>query len=492
MTHVGYIEIVAHLSTPHAKITQRLSSVQGPPPPSRPTSTAPGELRSAASEGEQAGGESTQAWEANPEILAREPRNLLLIALYDVIVRIGWIFKTESVIMPAFLDLVAGAGWLRGCLPVVNRFGQSVPPVFFSHRLRRMRHKKWALALWTLSMGIPFLALSGAWYVFGDAPPHWMAGLFLMLYAMFSCFHGLNQLSFGTLQGKLIRVSRRGRLMAVSVLFGSVLAIVFAWWLLGDWLRLRDGGFDYIFGFTGACFVLGALAALAVAEPGDQSHPSNEVVRHPFARAWQIFRVDANFRRLAIVAALSSTGVILFPHYQALARERLQLTNVNLMVWVVVQNAAMGVFGVVLGWLADRRGERLSLRLALFGTAVAPLAAIILVHIGYEAGREWFWLSFLCLGMTPISQKTMVGYTLEISPPADHPGYLATLSLCLAVPFVFSPLVGWLADITNFETIFLTGAALLWLCGLMTFRLAEPGHHDHHAPLELVPAATED
>ena len=55
--------------------------------------------------------------ESREETIARsEPRNLLLLVLHQIVVRTGWIFKTESVIMPAFLDYVMPAGWLRGLI----------------------------------------------------------------------------------------------------------------------------------------------------------------------------------------------------------------------------------------------------------------------------------------------------------------------------------------------------------------------------------------
>lgn len=67
-----------------------------------------------------------------------EPHNLLALSAYSVLLRFAWIFKTESVIIPAFLDSIAGAGWLRGCLPVLNRFGQSMPPIFLRGDCERL------------------------------------------------------------------------------------------------------------------------------------------------------------------------------------------------------------------------------------------------------------------------------------------------------------------------------------------------------------------
>jgi ABC-2 type transport system permease protein len=71
----------------------------------------------------------------------RETRNTLWMELYQVVVRVGWIFKTETIIMPAVLDAVVDSGALRGLLPVLNRGGQSVPPLFAAGPLARLRAK---------------------------------------------------------------------------------------------------------------------------------------------------------------------------------------------------------------------------------------------------------------------------------------------------------------------------------------------------------------
>ncbi len=86
-------------------------------------------------------------WPSDPAIQLHEPRNLVLLALHQIVFRIAWMFKTESVIIPAFLDFVSGpgAGGLRGCLPVLNRLGQSVLPVWFAGPLARSRRQGPAL-----------------------------------------------------------------------------------------------------------------------------------------------------------------------------------------------------------------------------------------------------------------------------------------------------------------------------------------------------------
>ena len=79
------------------------------------------------------------------QIREKESRNLFVLAFHHIVLRVAWIFKTESVIMPAFVDAISGAGWIRGCLPMLNRFGQSVPSLMLADRVRRTRQKKWML-----------------------------------------------------------------------------------------------------------------------------------------------------------------------------------------------------------------------------------------------------------------------------------------------------------------------------------------------------------
>jgi hypothetical protein len=49
----------------------------------------------------------------------------LALLVHQSLFRVAWIFKTESVIMPAFLDSISESGLIRGALPLLNRTGQS-------------------------------------------------------------------------------------------------------------------------------------------------------------------------------------------------------------------------------------------------------------------------------------------------------------------------------------------------------------------------------
>lgn len=404
---------------------------------------------------------------------SREAPNFAVLAAQMIVIRVGWIFKTESVIIPAFLDSIAGPGWLRGMLPVLNRTGQSVPAFLLSAPLRAAPLKKRVLAASSLAMAAPFLALAAV-VGSGSTPAGLLPAVFLGLYLLFWCASGINMVVTGTLQGKLVRPERRGRLITASV-FGSMIpAVGFAAWLLPGWLEGAEPDYDLVFLFTGACFVAAAGVAFGLREEPDEPAGGSFGLGEQLRGAWQILRQDRDYRRTVVVASLFSSSIMVFPHYQALARERLDLGGGQLMVWVVVQNLSMGFASLGVGPLADRLGNRFAMRVLVFAAAGIPVLALWLTTLERETARGLFLWVFVGIGWIPIGFRVIVNYLLEIAPPDEHPRYLSLNQLCTAAAFAASPLFGLMIDLTSFEWVFGLETCLLLIGGLLTFGLVEP------------------
>lgn len=416
--------------------------------------------------------------------LAQEPRNFAMLAVFQILTRVGWIFKTETIIVPAVLDILGGSAWLRGCLPMLNRLGLSIPPVLMARRVNVARRKKYGLFLFTLGMAAAILLLASMWWIpsVASASTDWQSAtsrapaMFLTLYGTFFACTGLHQLIYQTLQGKLVHTTRRGRLLGFSNLMGSIAAIAAAWWLLPGWLGAHPPRVDAIFGFAGICFIGAAVSSLMLAERADDYDEPSEGLKQKLAASFSAVRENRNFRRLCLAAMLSGSSIILFPHYQALGRERLHLDFADLVLWVVVQNIGTAAFSLLAGSIADWRGNRVVLRLSLLLIVLLPLAALALAH-GGELGRSYFFLVFAFLGLTPVTLRLLNNYTLEICPPSDHPRFLSTLNLCQAGPAFLAPGVGAAIDATSLETVFLGVAAVNAVGWLLTLRLDEPRLH---------------
>jgi MFS family permease len=375
--------------------------------------------------------------------------------------------------MPAFLDIIGGNGWLRGCLPMLNRFGQSVPPLLLSERVRNLPRKKIALSVTTFVMGLCFLVLAGIWSVTQGkfaAMPY----VFLAVYAVFFIATGISQLLSNTLIGKLVTATTRGRLAAFGSIIGGTIAVACAWFLLQNWMGQKTGHFDAIFGFTGVAFLIASAIALTFNEPVDSVKQEIQKSIPLLKSSLMTVMQDRNFRRLMIVASMFGMCVVLTPHYQTLARERLDVSFRSLIPWVIAQHIGASLITVPTGWMADRFGNRIVLQVLMVSLCVTPVLGLLLSY-SEEYGRMLFPVVFFLLGLIPITVRFLTNYTLEVTDRDRHPLYLSTLGLFLSIPVIATSIgLGALVDIAGFETVFCLVLAFLLFGLVMTFRLEEP------------------
>lgn len=384
--------------------------------------------------------------------------------------------------MPAVLDLIGGGAVLRSWLPLINRCGQSLPPLLLAPQVRSLRRKKWCALGCTIMMSLIFFLLAGIWGQTGGIAD-WVPVVFLLLYALFFCCTGLNHLAINTLQGKLIRTHARGRLLMCANVMGGCSALILAGLLLPRWLQAETAEFQWIFAASACFFGLAAVFLLLLRESADDYPRQRTRIGSLLRDVAQTLRQDRNFRGLAIVAFLFGCSMMLFPHYQNVGRGLLNLNLKNLVLWVMVQNAGTALFSLLVGPLADRRGYRTVLRVILLPIVAAPLLVMVFSQLP-AVGERLFWLVFLMVGLTPVLIKVLQNYTLELAPHSEHPRYLATISVCIAAPMIFSPLLGlliqwcqaasWCPDSLAFHPAFGLITLLIFYGWLRTFHLYEP------------------
>ena len=159
-----------------------------------------------------------------------------------------------------------------------------------------------------------------------------------------------------------------------------------------------------------------------------------------------------------------------------MAREMLGTSDLDIIWWVIAQNISVGVLSPIFGSIADRWGNRIALRIAAFLATLTPIIAVLLASPWFPFGREWFWITYVFLGITPVTMRTISNYTLELVPRDQHPQYLSTMTICYTIPFLFSPVLGAVMDHIPFQIPFLAVSCTIAIGGLLTFRMAEPRH----------------
>ena len=399
-----------------------------------------------------------------------EKRNLIVFSLNQILMRLGWMFKAESVVIPAFIDVYTASGTIRGLLPLILRIGQSLPQFLIAQRIARMPKHQGFFIFSGLGFAIPWCVLS-AILSFTSWSANIIVAIFLVLCTLHWLMVGCNHLANGTLQGKLISPEKRGRLLAYSNIIGCTLSIGVAFYLLPRWLSGDNPRYAVLFSGTAVSFGIAALVSFWFKElpsPSQRTAPFFKFL----GEALLLLRYDRNFRRFAIVILLFYSIWPLFPHYTVFGKRTLGLAPSGFVTLIIAQNVSNAVGAGIMGNIADRSGNRFVLRVLILISAFTPLLAVSISRM--PSGAELYWIIFALIGLTPVSARIVTNYTLEIAPQEKHPQYLGVMSLFQAIPLFVSPLVGLLIEQFAFEPIFIGCAALVLLGFLMTFKLAEP------------------
>lgn len=400
--------------------------------------------------------------------------NFYRLLIYQVGLRIGWIFKTETVIMPAVLDLISGSAWIRGFLPVFNRFGQSIPPLLTSNFLATRRQKKRVLFATSLSMAICF-AIFSLLIGFRDSISNSLiVWVFLIVYAVFFSCVGLNQAALNTLHGKLLPAKKRGRFMVFSSTCGVAAAVSCAVFLLPSLLQKDADAFHLIFGISASLFFVASIISLWLIEPEDHFPSMRTHFWKRVPEAIGILGTDKEFRLFIVVAAIFGSSIAILPHYQSLAKVSGSFSYSWLLPWLVAQNVGSALFGVSFGFLADKYGNRLALRVGLLIQSTIPLVALLSSAV-FQNVCLAFIAVFFMLGNTPVLFRLCNNFTLESTGVQSHPKYLGAQAACISLPCVLlSVPVGFLVDQIGYVLVFAGQAFVLFLGFLLTFRISEP------------------
>jgi len=409
--------------------------------------------------------------------------NFFIFALNLISLRVGWIFKTETIIIPGFLYTLTDSGAIRGFLPLISRIGRSLPQFLVAHRITNFRRKKWFFFLAAILLCAPWGLLAMSLWLMPSINTYLMTYTFLSMYAFHWIVNGATLLLSGTLQGKLIVAQWRGRLLAVSSLIGCSLAICAAYFLLPRWLQEGAERYALVFGSTSFFFAISALVIPAFREPEDakisDGIPFSEFA---FSSAKLIFR-HKNFRRFIYTTLLYYVSMLLFHHYTVFGIETLGIESKDFVQLLIAQNFVNAIGSLVMGLIADRYGNRIVLRLLITIAGCVPLIAMGVSKLPADIGIRFYWLVFALIGFTPVTQRIITNYILEISSVEQHPQYLGTLNVIQMLPLLTGPIIGWIIDRASFEPVFIACSVLIFAGALMTFRIDEPRLGERKAEL---------
>lgn len=436
------------------------------------------------------------------EAIPHQRCNFAVMVAHLVLERMGWIFKLESVVIPAFVRTLTASNSVLAALPVLNRLGRRVPMLLGGRmaygrpRLRRL------LVMWTGLFAVLWGAVAAALWLL---PARFNGPAFLVpflgLYVIGFVFLGFAEVTRGALVGRVIPLRRRGLYVGLSAMLGGLTAIatgLVIQYLLLDGPVLESVQFAPLYGCAFAFFLLAALVVLFARERPQASHHAVPAPSHFWRRTREVLRKDRNFRRLVVAVLLWQVQGYVFPFYMAMGLDTGVITRGTLWILILVQNVSLAVSTMVMGVVADREGNRRVLLIAYAVTAAIPLVAVGAAHLPQAAAAHgWsipanlptfiYLFVFALIGFGPSLQRFEVNYVLEISAPADHAVYLSVFETLQLTTLIYAPTIAVVVQALSIGHAMLGASAVLVVGFVVATRLVEPRHHPPIAPEE-VPA----
>lgn len=420
-----------------------------------------------------------------------QTRNFWVFAIHFILVRIGWLFKTESVIISSFVRGLTESSMIIGLFPMISRLGQTLPQLFMAAAIQHVSRKKQALLI---SFSLYFIVWFAIFLLLLFVPydkKTLILVCFFILYTIFWLNNGCYQVLVNIVRGKLIAVETRGRLISVSGFIGGLGALIVAVYMVRPLLitphdfSIRP--YTLIFLLAGVFFLGAWIILFWLQEPALAHGHAKKSVKHFLVDALALVWHDRNFILFFSVGTLITIGYGLIYFYTVFSCNELHTPLSMLANYLVVQVVANMLGSYVYGRMADAVGNKRVLIIIMILVALTPLTAVLVITAPNVPYRIWLFSAvYFLIGFNLPVHQILINYLLEIAPLDKHPHYLGVYNALRTVVFIFPPLTGLCIDIFGFVPVFFALSLLLSGGIILSLRLIEPRVHQKNDMLKRI------
>ncbi len=382
-------------------------------------------------------------------------------------------FMNYQVVFPAIVTKLGGGNIAVGAVPILVYLLYFLPQVFAANSAGRSPYRR----PWVISSGIAqrvqILILAVAIVLLGKETPSLALLLLFLVFGANQILAGISSPQWFDFMAKTTLPHQRGRLMGLRSSIGAVMGFANSL-LLTVFLTYLPFPWDY--GVTFFAAFLYQLASWLVLRKVSGEEPSEIVAPVPisslFGRVLELVRADHRYRLFLIASALSVVGLMPTGFFAVAALKRLSLSDSYVGFFTVTFLAAQFVFGAILGWIADKRGHKMTLLICVGAMLSASVIGLLAQHPG------WFFVVFALVGMLMgMEMITRYNFAADCATELTRPLYVGIMNAWLA-PFYLSSLAGgWLSDIAGYELVFGIGGAFSLVGFLILIRISDPIKH---------------
>lgn len=412
-------------------------------------------------------------------------RNMILLVGNYITFGMGLAFFSSNTVMPVFLRYLTASNPLIGLITSLQTVGWTTIQLVAARWIHNKPRRKPYLVYFSLGAPLAYTALAWALFCIPAGRQMMLLGVFVLCVMVAALVDGLIGVPWLDFFGRAVPATVRGRLMGVQeMLFAAFSVGVGA--IVAHYLSPNAPPFPHNFAWLAvfasisywvALFLFLPLEEPAEANPASEAQPTwgeyipllGEILRtdRPFV-IWMAVRILGGFFSLAL------------PFFVLYATRELGLPASLTGAFLSAQVVGSAVGSLVLGYVYDRRGSRLIIRVVLFisaGILVAALLAPLLRHAGLLL-QAFFVLLFFSLGISASSTAGFfighMNFIIDYAPPAQRPLYIG-LSNTLAGPVsLVSILGGWILQVSSYGVLFGVTLGFILAALLLSAQLPEP------------------
>ena len=401
--------------------------------------------------------------------------NFTVNLLDGAIFMFGNSFISAATIIPLFISKLTPSLVPIGLVSIITSAGWFLPQLFSARITERIQKMKQIVVGWGL-----FLERLPIWVMMISAIlARFNPGLALILFLFSLAWHALGAgviaPSWMGLLAKIFSPEKRGSFLGTTMFLGvgmGVLGSAASAWLLENFKF--PNSFIALFGIA-AFFISLSWVFLAMTR-----EPVGIVETHDqdWDTYWQdlirILKEDHNFRRYVISNIIITFGAMGSGFVTISAIQRFDVSDATVGLYTLVMLIGQALGNLVLGWMADRFGHKLSVEIGVIATLLAFLLSLIM------PSAEYYFVVYGLLGIN-LSVGIVSGMLVvwEFCDTSRVPTYSGLANTTRGMVGLLAPIIATLLAEWRYEILFGVCALLTLLgLGLFLFWVKEPRWHN--------------
>jgi MFS family permease len=319
---------------------------------------------------------------------------------------------------------------------------------------------------------LPIFLLAPAVYFLAIRQPILTLVIFFGLFTWHNLGAGVIIVGWQDMIAKVIPVERRGRFFGISNFIGNgtgILGALAVPFVLDKFTFPL--GYVFAFAVAGAMFFLSWVSLSLTREPAVHSSKP-PVSQLDYLRSLpEVLRKDRNFRMYLLSQIIFSLSGMATGFLVVYAVQAWNLPDAEASGFMIALQIGLALANLFFGFLADRKGHKLSLETCLLLSSLTLVLAIL------APSSWWFFPIFFLSGA--VSAGTFISgisIVYEFTNAENRPTYIGLANTIPGIIVAVAPLIGgWLAGVMGYRSMFILSAiigAVSWV--LLRFSVHEP------------------